>query len=166
MITDTDPNDNFIQAAFRPYYQTPSFDTVVVGLGIGALALATTYFCFNNSTWLTNSFAEAPLLPKTNSIPLLASLVLIIGVVAPFFQESQHRATLENPTGAGILTNSLCYGVVSGLMPGSVDLRIARVFLGTVVSLFFCAARVQTGSVWGSAIASSLYNLAVLKTYF
>jgi len=162
----TEVKDNFIQAAFRPYYHVPSIRTVAIGLGIGTGALVTTYFCFENSPFLTNAFEGVELLPQTDSTALLAALTLTIGVVGPFFEESQHRADLEKPSQLGMVINSLCYGLIAGLLPGSVELRVARVFLGTLTGLYFCAARVAADDIWAPAIAHSLCNLVALKSYF
>ncbi|CCB88226.1 CPBP family intramembrane glutamic endopeptidase [Simkania negevensis] len=162
----TEVKDNFLQATFRPYFHVPTVRTVAIGLGIGAGALVTTYFCFESCPWFGKTFAGVELLPKTESKAILYGLGLVVGVVTPFFEESQHRAKLENPSHLDIGINSLFYGLISGLLPGSLELRVARVFLGTLTGLFFCAARVAADDVWAPAIAHTLCNLAALKSYF
>lgn len=162
----TEVKENFLQATFRPYFHVPTVRTVAIGLGVGAGALVTTYFCFETCPWFGKAFEGVELLPKTESKTILYGLGLVVGVVTPLFEESQHRAKLENPSQLDIGINSLFYGLVSGLLPGSLELRVARVFLGTLSGTFFCVARVAADDVWAPAIAHSLCNLAALKSYF
>ena len=160
-------SDNCIQATFTPYDHLPSLKTVAIGLGIGAGNLLVAKLCFEQMPWLSDAFKDVYLLPETNSKPLLVGLALVIGVVAPFFDEAQYRADLEKPSGQEILMKCTFYGAIQGLLPcSSVETRVARVFLSTIAAFFYTTARVTADDVWASAIAHSLCNLYALKSYF
>jgi membrane protease YdiL (CAAX protease family) len=81
------------------------------------------------------------------------------GLAAPFLEEPFFRGQLSKESKYQmLLANAVVFGAMHGLMKGSPELRIARVFMSTIGGLYYCAAQSITGDLWAPTIAHLMNN--------
>ena len=140
------------------YSHIPSPRTIACGAAFGIARI----WCGKTiEDYFSLSF-EAKALPQSYSV---ISLMVIKSILVPFLEEAIYRKNLDNPTLKQVIKNSVVFGLVHGILPGSKADRITRVFLSTIGGLFYCSAKIAGGDVWSPAIAHSMYNLRWLAKF-
>ncbi len=144
----------FPKKARDSYSHIPEYKTIMVGLGIGVLRVATSRLCINSLPWLNKLLKPAPMkLTPAALIPIASSLT------APFGEEPLFRGHLSKESKYHILlANAVVFGALHGLISGSPEWRISRVFMSTIGGLYYCAAQSITGDLWAPTIAHLTYN--------
>ena len=136
------------------YSHIPEYKTIMLGLGIGVLRVATSRLCINSLPWLNKLLKPAPMkLTPAVLIPIAT------GLAAPFLEEPLFRGQLSKKSKYQmLLANAVVFGAMHGFIKGSPELRIARVFMSTIGGLYYCAAQSITGDLWAPTIAHLMNN--------
>lgn len=137
----------------EPYSHIPTFAAIATGVAFGAARIGAGELL--NGYFLASSGAAA--LPPVSL--MMITFVAFRCILVPFFEEAMFRKDLLNPTAKEVVRSSVLFGLMHGLLPGSLEVRMARVFASTIGGFFYCGARVVGGDTWSSAIAHSMYNL-------
>ena len=138
---------------YDSYVTPPSPPVVLVGLGIGALRIATSNVFFD-----TFPRFKQVLPPPKNLNPLMI-IPITTALIAAFVEEPMFRGNLnKDSTYQAILINTLIFGAVHGLLKGTLEQRISRVVYSTIGGAFYAAAQILTGSIWAPTIAHLMSN--------
>ncbi len=134
-----------------PYSHIPSSYAIVSGAAFGAARILCAKAVENRFSLVT------PVTLPTSY--LIIALTIVRGIAGPFCEEYIFRKDLNNPTFSAVIKSSVGFGLIHGLLPGSMEMRITRVCLSTIGGFFYCGARIAGGDLWSSALAHSMYNL-------
>ena len=143
---------------FDSYSHAPSYKTVMIGMSLGVMRIATSRLCLNSLPWL-NKILKPP--PKKWNPAIL--LPVATALAAPFLEEPLFRGQLSKKSKYQmLLANAVIFGAMHGFLKGSLELRAARVFMSTIGGLHYCAAQNITGDLWAPTIAHLMYNTCSL----
>lgn len=149
-----------IKELTHPYLQTPPLYAIACGVGFGAARIFAGHALSKYPFFaITGVISTSPL-----SSLLAVAYLILRGIAVPFFEEAVFRANLTNPTAEEILKNSALFGLLHGLLPGSLEARLTHIVSSAIGGIFYCGARSMGGNLWSSAIAHSMYNLRSLIT--
>ena len=147
-----------INIDLKAYSHIPSLAAVSVGIAFGAARIIAAKCLLKIFPWIVA--AITPLSPPSAGLSIIYGTAMAIWcLLVPFFEEMLYRDKLKNPTFTSVVKNSIVFGLMHGLLPGSVSLRMARIFMSTIGGFFYCGAKILGKDTYSPAIAHSMYNL-------
>lgn len=136
------------------YSHIPTYKTVMVGIGIGVVRVATSRLCLSSLPWLNKLLKPAP-----QKLTPAILIPIATGLAVPFLEEPLFRGQFSKESKYQmLLANAVVFGAMHGLIKGSPELRAARVFMSTIGGLYYCAAQSITGDLWAPTIAHLMNN--------
>ncbi len=154
---DSESTQEKINIYLRAYSHIPSISAVSVGIAFGAARVVAAKGLVKTFPWIAGAIAL--LSPPSTGISIAYGTAMVIRcILVPLLEEAQYRHEL-NPTFTSVMKNSIVFGLMHGLLPGSASLRAARIFMSTIGGFFYCGARILGKDTYSPVIAHSMYNL-------
>ncbi|MCB1110967.1 MAG: CPBP family intramembrane metalloprotease [Chlamydiia bacterium] len=150
-------SSSLLNNVLQTYSHRPSAQTVAIGIGIALARIGAAQLCTRYIPMIKASQGSLKL-------DLAGALTVTSGLAAPFLEEHLFRKNINKDTPIPhILLNAIVFGAVHGLIPGSSQRRISRVFMSTIGGVFYGSAQKLTGDIWAPLIAHLMYNSFQLR---